>query len=296
MENAHELNMAKLVKAATALKAEVPARQIARIKEKILPAITSRAEQVKGPYRKLYETAHNSFSSMADGIRDGEVGTGEFREFLQELTNLQVKAKDLAAAEARPRKQERGADQDSLQILEQQAQRAAGVIQKYKVYENKVPRTLAKKFLATQMPVIPLTKPGFMLDKLDRLKLLDDNLMGYPVLKRQVVLGLNSDWVTSDYKRNTAEAVEDIIQILKDQTGKRYYMVGAPKKRGLVFWAWLATEQTMRQLNSAAFGGHFIMQGWSFPFEPDPEIKMPASRQALQKEAIDKYPSLRFQL
>lgn len=289
MAMSHQDNFKTLLNAASGLSG-TPAKVLnERVHQKLLPAIEKQVAATRGPVKKLYESAYNTFVSIADGVKTGEVSKADYQEFLKELSGFVDRAKDLENAP--PKSQERSMDSDAW--LMQQAQRGAAVLNKYKPYETMLPRTLAKRFLAKRMPVIALTNPILSSEKLESFRILGDVFFGYPIIKNQVVLGLSADWVTSEYNRDFDEAIKDISEILFHQTNKRYLVLGSPRKRGLVYWAWLVTEADMQRLNKSAFSGHFQLKAWSFPFEAGEIITPTEQKQALIREAKDKYPSLR---
>jgi hypothetical protein len=265
-------NFQNLLDAASKTKGLPPLKQAEKFKS-FAKILVSHLPGVKGSMRKLYEHAHNLCDSMADGLKNGEATSADVAQSLKELASLQEKAKIIESAPVKEKAV--GPDSNSQEWLDNQLQRSREVLQKYKPYESQIPRTLNKKFLATRSPVVAITHPILLREKLSSFKLLDNEIFGYPVLKSQVVLGLNSDWIVSDYKRNVDEAVNDILDILKSQTGKRYNVLGEPKARGLVYWVWLVTDQDMQKLNKSTGPGHFRLTGWSFPFEADKEIKSP---------------------
>lgn len=275
-------NFQNLLDAASRTKGLPPLKQAEKFKifAKIL---ASRLPEVKGGMKKLYEYAHNLCESMADGLKNGEATPADVSQALRELASLEEKAKIIESTPIKVKSA--GPDNNSEEWLDNQLQRSREVMQKYKPYESQIPRVLSKKFLATRAPIVAITSPILLREKLSRFKLLDNEIFGYPVLKNQVVLGLNSDWIVSDYKRNTEEAVNDILEIVKAQTGKRYNVLGEPKARGLVNWVWLVTDQDMQKLNNSTGPGHFKLTAWSFPFEADKEIKSPP-KLSQQKEAL----------
>lgn len=274
MDTTNSTNLKELVVVANALKKEVPTRQVKLIHSKVLPKIVSEAAKSRAPYRSLYEHAHNAFSSMADGLRTGEAGVGEYQQFVSELANLASKATALEERPVKPKQTE--ATTDSEQWLNQQSDNAARVMRKYQKFLPLVPRSLPKKFYAGRFPVIPLTNPVLNREQLQQFKMMDDSLFGYPIVKNQVVLGLNSDWVISDYKRDVQEALQDVLEVLASQTNKTYYVLGEPKLRGLVYWSWLVTDNEMRKLNKSTMAGHFQLKSWSFPFEADDALQRAA--------------------
>lgn len=266
----------KFIEATTQLRGKPQARQGALIEAKFLPPLQKRYEETEGDVRKAYKVAYNTFASLRDGLKVGEVDRTHFTEAIRDLERLrkQVAGSIEAAAKkkAKPTTEE-VAMNDSLSdsgegrngILEEKGYE---VLKKYKKYEAMVPKRLPdkKRMTAIKIPVAAVTDPQILPARLARYKLCDDSLFGYPFIKDQIIVGMNADWVVKDFKRNTNAAVEEMLELLYEQTNKRYVQLGVPKLHGQVFYVWVATERTMSYLNQAASGGHFRLIGWDLPF------------------------------
>lgn len=275
MSTAHSENFTKIL-TATAHAKSLPHRgQIERLQKTIVPAIASQAEKSKGKIKRLYETAHNACTSLAEGLKSNDATRDDYADVLRELADLADQAKIIEAQPAKAeRKPELAVDSDAW--LDNQALLAKKMLLSYKKYESQVPRSLTKKFLARRLPIIPLTSGFFSQDTLNKFKMMDNVFFGYPILRNQVMLGLNNNW----YKHSDIEeTLKDILTIIRDQTGKRYIALSAPKQRGQVLWVWLADEPTITRLNKAAIGGHFSVKGWAFPFEADELMRSSNQRQ-----------------
>jgi hypothetical protein len=271
----------KFIEATTQLRGKPQARQGSIIESKFLPPLQKRYEETDGEVRKAYKVAYNTFASLRDGLKIGEVDRTHFTETIKDLEKLKLKivAAEEAAAKKKPKPTaEEVAVNDSLSdsgegrngILEQKGYE---VLKKYKKYEAMVPKRLSdkKRFMAIKIPVAPTTDPILLQSRLAKYKLSDDNLFGYPFIKDQVLIGINSDWVVKDFKRNVNAAVEEMLESLYEQTGTRYVQLGHAKLYGQVYYAWVATERTMRYLNQASSGGHFRIIGWDLPFMVKPK-------------------------
>lgn len=271
----------KFIEATTQLRGKPPARQGALIEAKFLPPLQKRYEETEGDVRKAYKVAYNTFASLRDGLKIGEVDRTHFTEAIKDLERLkrQVATAEAAAAKKKPKPTvEEVAMNDSLSdsgegrngILEQKGYE---VLKKYKKYEAMVPKRLSdkKRFMAIKIPVAASTDPQLLPQRLAKYKLCDDSLFGYPFIKDQVLIGINSDWIVKDFKRNVGAAVEEMLDSLYEQTNTRYVQLGHAKLYGQVYYVWVATERTMRYLNQASAGGHFRIIGWDLPFMVKPK-------------------------
>ena len=261
----HSENFAKILASTTKAKSLPHRGQIEKLQNLIVPAIASQVGKSKGKIKRLYETAHNACASLAEGLKSNDATSDDFNEVLRELADLVEQAKIVEKLPTQTRRKEEVAV-DSDAWLDNQSDLARRTLLSYKKYESLVPRSLTKKFLARRLPIIPIISGFFNQDTLNKFKMLDNVFFGYPILRDQVMLGLNNNW----YRQNDIEeTVKDIISIIRDQTGKRYIALSGPKQRGQVLWVWLADEPTISRLNKAASGGHFSVKGWDFPFEAD---------------------------
>lgn len=266
----------KFIEATAQLRGKPQARQGALIEAKFLPPLQKRYEETEGDVRKAYKVAYNTFASLRDGLKVGEVDRTHFTEAIKDLERLRKQvAGSIEAAAKRKAKPtvEEVAMNDSLSdsgegrngILEEKGYE---VLKKYKKYEAMVPKRMPdkKRMTAIKIPVAAVTDPQILPARLAKYKLCDDSLFGYPFIKDQIIVGMNADWVVKDFKRNTSAAVEEMLELLYEQTNTRYVQLGVPKLHGQVFYVWVATERTMRYLNQAASGGHFRLIGWDLPF------------------------------
>lgn len=260
----HSENFRKILAATTKVRGLSHKQQVDKLQNKIVPAIANQVEKTSGKIKKLYETAHNCCASLAEGLKTHDAGPSDFKEVVAELAELADKAK---VVETTPKTEKKvSLAVDSQEWINHQGDLAQKVLLSYRKYEKLVPRSLTKKFMANRLPIVPLTSTFFNQDKLAQYKLLDNQIFGYPILKNQVVLGLNTNWYKPE---EIEESIKDVIGILRQQTGREFLQLGIPKFRKQVAWVWLADAPTIAKLNKAAVGGHFAVKGWSFPFEAD---------------------------
>lgn len=271
----------RFIEATATLRGKPQAQWGKIIEAKFLPPLQKRYEETTGETRKAYKVAYNTFSSLRDGVKIGEVEKSHFTETIRDLEKLkkQIVAAEVADAKKKPKPtREEASIMDSLSdsgegrngILEQ---KGYDVMKKYKKFEQLVPKRLPdkKRFIAIRIPIVAVTDPLLQKERLARFKLCDDTIFGYPFIKNQVLIGVSSDWIVKDFKRQVGPAVEEMLEALEEQTKTKYVSLGVPKLRGQVFWVWVATERDVRYLNQASLGGHFRVTGWDLPFEVKPK-------------------------
>lgn len=224
------------------------------------------------PFKPLIKKAYNSVDSLKDGLASDDAGEVELKQLVEEVRNLwdncktleYKKGKDLPTPETDPDVNETLQDLHSIDMKKE----GQDILRKYAVFKKViVPKLLGKRFKAVNAPVIAITKNMLFAEKLQKLRMSTGSFEGYPVLDKQILVGVDMDWVNQDYKRQMQPAIDYIIEQLKEKTGKKYHMMGRARKVGFVQWAWLATDLDIQKLNQATAGGHFILKSWSFPFQ-----------------------------
>jgi hypothetical protein len=287
----HAETLDKIIEATGKLKRLVPSKQIAALKGKFLPVLETKASESKAEIKKAFSVAYNIYSSLHDGIGSGDVGDKEFAEAIQEMQKLRSKVHQAETAKTKVKPSlEEIAVNDSISDSGEGRNghlqtRGTEVVRKYMKFEALVPKRLPKNFAAIRCPVVGVTDPIMWQPRLAQFKLCDDTLFGYPIIKNQVLVGMNLDYIASEFKRQWKPAIEHIIEVLEEQTKTKYMQLGVGKSRGNVMWVWVVSERDMRYLNQAAGGGHFRVTGWDFPFEVDPNThtRSPSTVKELRK-------------
>ena len=270
----HDSIFENLITATAKLKAKTPSTQVRLLKTKFLPALRAKVEVTSGVPKKAYSYAFNTLASAKDGIESGAFTNKDFSGLIKELREQHKK---IVVAETTPVKSSKPSEEEQKRAdamsdsgpgrndhLENTGRSA---MVKYNKFASLVPKNIKKNFVAIKIPVVAVTNPILTKDRLAKYRLCDDTIFGYPFIKEQLLVGLNMDWVVSGFKRQTKPAVDALLEVLKEQTGKKYTQLGVTKLRGNVSWVWLANEVTMQRLNAAAYGGHFRVIGWDLPFE-----------------------------
>jgi hypothetical protein len=267
----------KLLSALKRIKVRVPVIQIKQLK-RLGEIFAEKEATAQREYKKFYRKASRYCSSYSDGIQSGDVTQKDFEELLRDVNYIcaeidvesdkaeRRRTRDLPQRTAPSGSEGRPVDPDDYLSVLQEDSRLT--INRYMKYKQMVPEILTTKFLPVKVPIVVITKPGLIREKLKALGLSDDNIFNYPILKKQLVVGMQSDWLIENYKRQIPAAVKDIVEILKERTGKKYVQQGNSTSRKQAVYVWLVTELDMQRLNRAAPGGHFTIMDWSFPFSP----------------------------
>lgn len=253
-----------------------PAKQVSTIRIKFLPRLEFASTQADHKVRPHFAKVHNLCSSLADGIADGVV---KKREFLRVVADVELEATRVLKVETTPQKEKASPDDllsdSGVDKLKKTGDRAAVAMQKYAKYEHLVPKTMRNKFSVIRLPIVVLTDPWLVPEKLAAAKLSDDNIFGYPFIKDQLLLGMSSEWIRTEFRSSTPTAADFALQALHAHMAKanrnmgNLTIMGTPKIRGQVTWVWVCPDKTINTLQKAAVGGHFKLQSWDFPFEVD---------------------------
>lgn len=253
-----------------------PARQISSLRNKFLPKLGHASTHSDQKVRKNFATVHNLCASLADGIEEGEVSR---KEFLRIVSDVEHETKKVERVENTPKREKASPDDllsdSGVDKLKKPGDRAAVAMQKYAKFERLVPKTMRNKFTVIRLPIVVLTDPWLIPEKLAAARLSDDDIFGYPFIKDQLLLGMSSEWIRSEFKSSTPLATDHAIQSLYAHMAKanrnpgNLTVMGAPKARGQVTWVWICPDKTINLLHKAAIGGHFKLQNWDFPFEVD---------------------------
>jgi hypothetical protein len=167
------------------------------------------------------------------------------------------------------------------------------VFRKYSKFKRELIKKTSKPYVAIRMPVVAIPKSGSfpIPEKIQRSGLCDDVLFGsYPVIKNQVLVGLNNLWLREnfaegvkkpqslmqdpdkdkDFKLDYAKALDKILADIRERTGRKYiFMEGVHSFQSAdLHWAWAISEQDMRRLNGVLSGlTTFSINDWTLPFE-----------------------------
>lgn len=324
-------HFAALLKSVQACVAKTQKEALSHLEKKVLPYITAKVENTAGADKKLFETSHNLVTSYIDGLKGGDVEVKELRTLRKDMEKVQsAHEKKLAEAmsreEAKKSAEEAGGititkDGKSVRVGDPEpnepewfgdymkgkgehdpGEEAPRIFRKYAKFKREMPVSLGKKpYLAVRMPilVIPTGIPDML--KLQRTGLCDDFLFGYPILQKQVIVGINQSWVMEhfgetkkkdkslldpakttqrDMKLDFESAVGQIIREIKQRTGRSYIQMGETHgfNSNDIHWAWIASDMDLRRLQGTAGPGTFSIKDWTLPFEQQIKKLKPRSK------------------
>lgn len=262
----------QLVSSLKNLKARTPEVQIKELR-RLAQAIARHGATLRPAYRRFFNMAENSLTSLADGFASGDATERDMQTAIDELDGWADAVEEM---EKNPQGIKEKLPLDFLGELQKESDAA---IKKYQAYKQMVPEKPTARITQIRVPVVAITDPFMFREKIAELKLGTDHIFGYPVLTNQIVVGLKNSWLTEEYRNNLGEALQDVLDIIKAKTGKSFVQLGEPSRRDGATWVWLVNDLMLQKLNKASAGGHFKLKSWAFPFEAkkfsptDPNIK-----------------------
>jgi len=235
-----------------------------------------KTEQHKSNEKRLFSQCYNLVASYVDALKSGEVQPSDLRTLVQEISDAE-KAFEARVYKVKERAKEKAAKEGDLEVAEQQDKWDPGagskdVYDKYEKWKGKLPSTTRKSFTATRMPIVVVSKGIPDMAKMRKTGLVEDFLFGYPIIKEQVLVGMNLDWLKSRFRAKGGtidyEAVEEfLVSELKQRVNKKFIRMGNVHKFEGLMWMWLANERELQRLNGTTGGGTFTVADWTLPFE-----------------------------
>lgn len=235
-----------------------------------------KTEQHKSHEKRLFSQCYNLVASYVDGLKSAEVQPSDLKNLVAEISNAE-KAYEARIYKVKEKAKEKAAAEGDLETAESMdawdpGAGAKDVFGKYERWKGKLPSSTKKSFTATRMPIVVVSKGIPNIPKMKKTGLVDDFLFGYPIIKEQVLVGMNLDWLRSRFgKKNDQidyEAVEDfLVSELKQRVNKRFIRMGNIHKFEGLMWMWLANERELQRLNGTTSGGNFTVADWTLPFE-----------------------------
>lgn len=286
------------------------------------PFLTKKVAECKSTTeRRLWEQSHNLVTSYVDGIKSGDATVADLRELITDLKSAELAYDErmLKVSNALRKKEKAKADFESevgsasqssasdngevaapftIEMPRQGFDHGTGakdVFDKYEKWKAKIPEHSKKAFVGIRVPILVISKGIPDQFKLRRTGLCDDLLFGYPILKGQILIGMNFEWLKEGFSKGTkilkkdidpnglvfddstikfvdhdidySAASEFVIKELKQKTGRSYLQMGGPHGYGKLSWIWLASSSELNRLNGTTSSGSFTVKDWTFPFE-----------------------------
>lgn len=273
---------------------KTPKAALLYLQKSAIPWLSKKIGESSGSTKKMFEKCHNLVSSYIDGLKSGDVEPKDIRQLVKELaaerTAYEKKvADDLAKKAAKGKPADPDEDPEVTYLLNgkpgfDHGADANAVYHKYAKYRKDIPRMTTKPYLAVRVPVLALPKGIPDVSKLQGTGIVDDFLFGYPVMKNQIIIGMNYDWLKENFpqKQKTSirtdgvkddkidfeGAVSRILGEVKQRTGRHHVMLGgihgfdSPE----LLWVWVISDADHRRLNGTAGPGTFTVSDWTLPF------------------------------
>jgi hypothetical protein len=255
----------QLVTSLRNLKARTPDFQIQNLRR--LASImerSSKSAEIKPAYRKFFSMAANTLTGLADGIASGDATEQDIQGAIQEIDGWADTVQEMEKAPPSDRKNSLPVD-----FLEMMEKETDLTLKKYEAYKQLVPDMPTARIIGKLLPVVAVTEHFMIPQKLRELHLAQDNIFGYPVLQKQLVIGLKDSFIESELRNSMEEAAQMAIDRVKEQTGKKYVPLGKPMRRKGAVWFWMVNDLMLTKFNKATAGGAFRLNAWAFPFEPE---------------------------
>jgi hypothetical protein len=116
------------------------------------------------------------------------------------------------------------------------------------------------------MPIIPLANPPLDFAKLRLRRLAEDRIAEYPILLNQPILGLNPNWIESEFRNKSDRALAYAIDLMETKWGKKFHPTGKPVHLNKVVWFWIPSDDEVNRLSGASNSGRLSVEKWGFAF------------------------------
>ena len=273
-----------IVKAIKTLQIRTPEVQ-AREFKKLAQSVDRILTLIPSKFKKTWVKVQNLLVSLSDGAPTGDLSPRVFKDAIIEVDNW---ADEMEALDAKGKPSSTGPAQTPLEkwTADQDAS-TERTLKKYAPYKVLVPENIRTKFVVERAPILVVPQGGANLEKLKTDRLLDDHVFSYPILKNQLVLGINVKWSRENFDYE-ADAVQDVLDSIYERTNKKYTVLGTYRVHGSVNYYWIADALTSRRL-AAGFYNKLLIKQWSFPFDSKAaRVASPADGDERQANRIKK--------
>lgn len=151
-------------------------------------------------------------------------------------------------------------------------------IESYQNEGRSLNELISKKFIVARKPIVPLFHPPIHPDALANAGFNVDRIGFYPILKRQLVLGINIRYsivVKQETKKTVTQLAEHIVKLLSKQAHTPYYIMGPSTKHKTGFYFWLMSARDANQLKKVTIKkpdgtlvrlSKVVVKSWDFAF------------------------------
>lgn len=139
---------------------------------------------------------------------------------------------------------------------------------RYSSHSSLIRSLHSKNFILSKAPIVPMSNPPLIYDKLKDVGFEVGKIGGYAVLENQLVLGLNGAYLKlmREDLRKTDKQTAEMLKSQIEQKSKRKYEMIFGLTKGVGNWYWLLSESDLNRLNKTSFGGHVNITNWGFAF------------------------------
>lgn len=274
-----------IVKAIKTLQTRTPEVQ-AREFKKLAQGVDRILTLIPSKFKRTWIKVQNLLKSLADGAPTGDLTTGVFKDAVIEVDNW-ADEMDAIDAKGKPSAGNNSTQTPLERWAEEQDSNTERTLRKYAPYKAIIPENIKTKFVVERAPILVVPQGGANIEKLKADKLLEDQVFSYPIIKNQLVLGIDIKWSRANFD-NEEEAVQDVLDNIYERTNKKYTVLGVYRVHGSVHYYWIVDAPTGRRL-AAGFYNKLLIKQWSFPFDSKADrVAMPADWEERQKELLKK--------
>jgi hypothetical protein len=141
-------------------------------------------------------------------------------------------------------------------------------IKKYSNEARSLNDLISKKFIFARKPIIPIINPPVLPEVLARAGFKIDKIGFYPILRNQLVLGINTRYaiqIKLSMKKNVQQIAEHLVQLLSKRAGK-YHIMGPSYKHSTGYYFWLLSEREVNTLKKATGKFSMVIKKWGMAF------------------------------
>lgn len=297
-------------------------KAVAYLEENVVPYLDKKLEKASGAEKKFFEKTHNLVTSYRDGLKGGDIEIKDLRglraDMVKAKSEHEKKVAEAEAAAARAEAKRKGEaaalpsgpdDHKDPEWMadwmrgnrsmnsEEEVLETRRLFTKYGKFKREIPKRTMKPYLAVRAPVLVIPNGIPDVAKLQRTGMCDDMMFGYPVLKNQVLIGMNHDWLKENFSKKAkvnllsdgkkdfsldyVAALTRVIKDIEERTGRKYIFIDSVHSFDSVdiHWAWLISDVDMRRLAGTFSGSStFNPKDWTLPFEHTVQKLRPRSK------------------
>ncbi|QDH83478.1 hypothetical protein [Achromobacter phage Motura] len=226
----------------------------------------ARAQPLPTSVRGKFNMFCNEVASLKDGVFSEIVDKREMTvlggtELLATIDN------SISRQEARL--QQADVTAASEHDTEKAYQRAAEIINNNRKEADRLDSIKNREFVVARAPIVAMTQTPLSVAKLKHAGIAAEDVSGYPMVRNQLVLGINKEALespTSKRKMKPEDAAAELLKsISASMNEKVQFVTEKPYPYKGALWYWIGTTYEINALMKAA-GGRLVMNRWGFAF------------------------------